>query len=196
MVLGDVTLMDELPPPLKERLEAADATPPTIVDRQLSTDGTRKYVLEFADGAQVEAVGMPNEDPTNPDWLTVCFSSQVGCAMGCAFCATGRQGLTRNLEVHEMLWEIVLVGQDFGCLPNAVLAMGQGEPLANHAALIETFKVLCDERGLGIGGLEAMLSTCGLLAGIHAIADAPIAVTLNVSLHATTQTCGTSSCPA
>ena len=76
---------------------------PQIVDRRVSVDGARKYVLRPHDGNLVEAVGIPREDEDAGSLLTVCFSTQVGCAMGCAFCATGKRGLVRNLEAEEML---------------------------------------------------------------------------------------------
>ena len=163
------------------------ASLPSIVDKQVSADGSRKYVLALRDGQKVEAVGMPQGDVLCPERLTVCFSTQVGCAMGCAFCATGKQGFARNLTADEMVGQILLVGNDFGCRPNTVLAMGQGEPLLNADALLEAFAWLSSPSGLGLGPQRLMVSTCGILDGITRIADAGVGLTLNVSLHAATQ---------
>ena len=180
-------LFEGLPPLLRSRLETAAAQPPTIVDVRTSADGARKYVFALHDGNRVEAVGIPRDGASCADRLAVCFSSQVGCAMKCAFCATGKQDLTRNLDAAEMLWQIVLVGADFGCRVDTVLAMGQGEPLANHAALLEAFGILGDPAGLSLGAHSLMVSTCGVLGGIRALAASPVPATLNISLHAATQ---------
>ena len=158
-----------------------------MIDRQVSADGSRKYVFELHDGKRVEAVGIPLGDPANSDRLTVCFSTQVGCAMGCAFCATGMQGFTRNLTADEMLGQVLSVGDDFGYPATTVLAMGQGEPLANVDALLETFAALASPDGLGLGPQNLMVSTCGLVSGIRKLAESPVGLTLNVSLHAATQ---------
>ena len=160
---------------------------PSIVDRQVSADGSRKYVLALQDGLKVEAVGMPQGNALCPERLTVCFSTQVGCAMGCAFCATGKQGFTRNLTADEMVGQILLVANDFGCRPNMVLAMGQGEPLLNLDALLEAFAWLGSPSGLALEPQHLMASTCGILDGIKRLADAGAGLTLNVSLHAATQ---------
>ena len=179
--------MECVPPLVRSYLETSPTQPPTILDRQISADGTRKYVFELHDGSRVEAVGIPYGDAMCPDLLTVCFSSQVGCAMRCAFCATGKQGLTRNLDAAEILWQIVLVCTDFGHRANSVLAMGQGEPLANYAALIEALGLLDNAYSSELDKQYLMVSTCGVLGGIRALAHSTVAVTLNVSLHAATQ---------
>lgn len=108
---------------------------PQLVDRQVSTDGSRKYAFSLHDGNLVETVGIPHGDAHAPYKLTVCFSTQAGCAMRCTFCATGEQGLRRNLLAEEIVWQIVLVERDFGCHVSSAIAMGQGEPLMNYAAL-------------------------------------------------------------
>ena len=158
-----------------------------VVDRLVSADGSRKYVLGLRDGLKVEAVGMPLGDASCPDRLTVCFSTQVGCAMGCAFCATGKQGFSRNLTADEMVGQIRIVAKDFGQSPDTVLAMGQGEPLLNADALLEAFAWLASPSGFGLAARNLMVSTCGVLDGIKRLADADVGLTLNVSLHAATQ---------
>ena len=121
--------MTNLPKSLRDVL--SDEYPliePQVVNKQVSNDGTRKYVFEYADGAKVEAVGIPSFDKKErkdePKHLTVCFSTQAGCAMGCTFCATGHEGLTRNLSSAEMICQIVAVQNDFGCRVTNLVSMG------------------------------------------------------------------------
>ena len=160
---------------------------PEVVDKRVSTDGARKYLLSLHDGSLVETVGIPHGDADVPSRLTVCYSTQVGCAMGCAFCATGRQGLTRNLAADEILWQLVLVERDFGCPAASAIAMGQGEPLANYAALTEAIGVIAHPEGLDLPAKDIAVSTCGLTEGIRALAADGVPTTLAVSLHAATQ---------
>ena len=160
---------------------------PQVVDRQVSADGSRKYVMRLRDGALVETVGIPHGDLNAPSKLTVCLSTQAGCSMGCAFCATGRQGLTRNLEASEMVWQVVLVGRDFGRGVDAAIAMGQGEPLANYAQVTRAMGYLGHEEGLGICPDQLIVSTCGIPSGIRALADDGVPARLAVSLHAARQ---------
>ena len=172
---------------------AADASPevvdscldPQVVARQVSADGTRKYVVRFPDGALAEVVGIPYGDPAAPSRLTACFSTQSGCAMRCAFCATGRLGLTRNLTAAELVWEVALVGRDFGRQVDCAIAMGQGEPLANYDALVDAMADMRADDGLGVKDLT--VSTCGIPEGIRSLAADRAPVTLAVSLHAARQ---------
>lgn len=118
---------------------------PRIIDKQTSHDGTRKYVLEFDDGVKVETVGIPSFDTTpegDPKHLTVCFSTQAGCPMQCAFCATGTEGLTRNLSSGEMILQIITVQNDFQTRVSHVVAMGQGEPFLNYNATLEALRFM------------------------------------------------------
>ena len=160
---------------------------PQIVDRQLSVDEARKYVLRLRDGALVESVGIPHGDPAAPDRLTVCFSTQAGCAMGCAFCATGRQGLTRDLEAAEMAWQVALVSGDFNKPVDAAIAMGQGEPLANYDALTDAIGLMRSSEEPGSERVDLTVSTCGIPPGIRALARDDVPATLAVSLHAARQ---------
>ena len=160
---------------------------PQIVDRQISADSARKYVLKLHDGALVEAVGMPRDSADGSKGLAVCFSTQSGCAMGCAFCVTGKLGLTRNLESAEMLWQVALVGNDLGIRANSVLAMGQGEPLANYAALVEALDFISSAQGFGVERRNLVVSTCGIPDGIRAFAEDGVPAALAVSLHAARQ---------
>lgn len=175
--------MTDLPKGLREELAASFAlSTPTLAARQVSSDGTRKYLWRFADSVAVESVGIPTEDR-----LTVCFSTQAGCAMGCAFCATGMDGLVRDLTVGEMVDQVRLVGADFGQRVTNVVAMGQGEPFANYDATVEALRMMNAPDGLGVGARHITVSTCGLLAGIRRLATEPEQFTLAVSLHSAVQ---------
>lgn len=157
---------------------------PTIAARQLSIDGTRKYLMKFADGVCVETVGIPS---TDGDRLTVCFSTQAGCAMGCTFCATGWGGFIRNLHTGEMFDQVRLVGEDFGRRVTNVVAMGQGEPFANYDATLNALRHMNSALGLGIGARHITVSSCGIIAGIERFATEPEQFTLAVSLHSAVQ---------
>lgn len=157
---------------------------PTIDTKQVSLDGTRKYLMRFADGVAVESVGIPSSDGTR---LTVCFSTQAGCAMGCTFCATGWGGFTRNLHAGEMFDQVRLVGDDFGTRVTNVVAMGQGEPFANYEQTLSALRHMNSSLGLGIGARHITVSTCGLIKGIERFADEPEQFTLAISLHSAVQ---------
>jgi 23S rRNA (adenine2503-C2)-methyltransferase len=148
------------------------------VATQESADGTRKYLVRFPDGVSVETVGLPDKDR-----LTVCFSTQAGCAMGCSFCATGRAGFVRDLSPGEMARQVMLVARDFGHRVTNAVAMGQGEPFANYDAVLGGLRFMNADDGLGIGARHLTVSTCGILAGIRRFATEPEQFTLAVSLH-------------
>ena len=172
-----------LPKPLRERLAAdyPDATP-TIVAKQVSKlDGTAKYLLRLRDGNAVEAVLMKYEHGT-----TVCVSSQVGCAMGCAFCASTIGGGIRNLTAGEMLGEVAAVACDAGERIDGIVMMGIGEPLDNYDAVLRFLRLANDPDGLGIGYRHISLSTCGVVPKIYDLAKEDLPITLSISLHAST----------
>lgn len=175
--------MSNIPASLRARLaEELPLTWPEVIRRQVSSDGTRKYLLRLADGVTVECVGLPAEGR-----LTVCFSTQAGCAMGCAFCATGGSGLTRDLGPGEMSDQVRLVGEDFGERVSNAVAMGQGEPFANYDSVLGALRLMNSAEGLGIGARHLTVSTCGLVAGIRRFALEPEQFTLAVSLHSAVQ---------
>jgi 23S rRNA (adenine2503-C2)-methyltransferase len=149
-----------------------------VVDRQQSKDGTRKYLVRLSDAVTVETVGLPDGDR-----LTVCFSVQAGCGMGCTFCATGRAGLVRDLTPGEIVRQVRLVQDDFGHRVTNAVAMGQGEPFANYGNVMAALRFMNADDGLGIGARHLTVSTCGLLAGIKRFAQEPEQFTLAVSLH-------------
>lgn len=175
--------MTNIPKALRERLaETYCIARPIEAVKQVSRDGSRKYLLQFADGVAVETVGMPTRNR-----LAVCISTQAGCAMGCSFCATGLAGLTRSLTAQEMVDQVTHVAQDLGERVTSVVFMGQGEPFANYDATIQALRMLNDENGLNIGARHLTVSTSGIIPRIRDFARIPEQFTLAVSLHSAIQ---------
>ncbi len=175
--------MTDFPKALRQQL--ADNHPlfiPSIEDKQVSSDGTRKYLLSYHDGSLVETVGIPSGER-----LTVCFSTQIGCPMGCVFCATGKEGFTRNLSVGEIIDQILVVQSDFGKRVTNLVGMGQGEPFLNYDAVVSALDIINSKKGLGIGARKITLSTCGILDGIRKFSEIREQYTLAVSLHSARQ---------
>ena len=162
--------------------EKVSLNPVTEVARQVSEDGSRKYLLQFADGTTVECVGMPNKNK-----LAVCVSTQAGCGMKCAFCATGAAGLTRSLFASEIYQQVMHVRDDFNTRVTSVVMMGQGEPFANYDATLAALRKLNNPAGLGIGARHLTVSTCGVIPSIMRFAKEPEQFTLAVSLHSAVQ---------
>ena len=183
--------MTNLPKAFREMLaEDYPLIPAQLIDKQVSSDGTRKYCFELCDGARVESVGIPSQTQTEngvPRSLTVCFSTQAGCPMQCAFCATGDEGFSRNLSSGEMIDQIAFIQQDFGARVSHVVSMGQGEPFLNYDATLQALDFLNSERGFGIGARHITISTCGIIAGIDRLGSDPHQYTLAVSLHSAQQ---------
>lgn len=159
---------------------------PKVVFHIQSVDGTRKFLLQLADGNTVETVAIPAEGR-----LTQCISSQVGCAMGCRFCNTGTMGFIRHLTVEEVIGQYMAVtkwvrenGDDPEIRISNLVYMGQGEPLHNFDNILQATKVFMEEKGLAIGGRKITLSTSGLVPQIQKLNDFP-AVNLAISLHST-----------
>lgn len=181
--------MSNLPKQLREILsEQLPLNKPSVADRQVSSDGTRKYILRLHDGNLVETVGLPSFDSHGEiKRLTVCFSTQVGCAMQCAFCATGKEGFTRNISSWEMLDQIAVVERDFDHRVTNVVAMGQGEPFLNYDETISALRKMNDETRFNIGARHITVSTCGVFSGIDKLSDEPEQFTLAISLHSAIQ---------
>lgn len=183
--------MTNLPATFRKTLaEEAPLFIPEIVDRRISKDGSRKYLLKLSDGSLVETVGIPSRDENNsgePRRLSVCFSTQVGCSMACAFCATGTEGFTRNLLPGEMAQQLLAVSRDFGMRITNAVAMGQGEPFLNYDNVIAALKILNHPDGLNIGARHITVSTCGIIKGIEAFGHEPEQYTLALSLHSAIQ---------
>lgn len=145
-----------------------------------SSDGlTTKFLLGLADGAAVEVVLMRHDYGNS-----VCISSQVGCQMGCKFCASTLKGLERNLTAAEMLGEIFFVNEFLGKPVDSVVIMGTGEPLMNYDALIKMLRLLHEDYCLGMSYRKITISTCGIVPAIKKLRDEKIPVTLSISLHA------------
>nr|WP_075577361.1 23S rRNA (adenine(2503)-C(2))-methyltransferase RlmN [Olsenella timonensis] len=175
--------MTNLPKALREMLsERLVMGAAEEVARQASADGSRKYLLRLADGVTVECVGMPSRGR-----LAVCASTQAGCAMGCAFCATGRSGLARSLTDAEIYEQVMHVRDDFGERVTSVVLMGQGEPFMNYDATLAALRRLNSPEGAGIGARHLTVSTCGVIPQIMRFANEPEQFTLAVSLHSAVQ---------
>lgn len=180
-----ISKMDNIPKDLRSALEEDFYIGQLeLVEKQTAEDGTRKYLFRLTDGRLVEAVGIPSPEKNR---LTVCFSSQVGCPMGCTFCATGRSGFTRNLTSGEMYDQVKMVGEDFGTRVTNVVCMGQGEPFLNYDAVLDALRRMNSKNGLGIGARHITVSTCGILDGIERFAQEPEQFTLAISLHSALQ---------
>lgn len=148
--------------------------------RSQAQDGTVKYLLRLDDGQIIETVGIPSNRR-----LTVCVSSQVGCPMGCDFCATGKGGFRRHLDRHEIVDQVLTVQTDFGQRVSNVVFMGMGEPLLNLEAVLEA--VRCLNQDVGIGQRFLTISTVGIPGQIRRLANHHLQATLAVSLHASNQ---------
>lgn len=175
--------MTNLPKALRAELSAQFSLGGTTeAARQVSEDGSRKYLLRYADGVTTECVGMPSGNK-----LAVCVSSQAGCAMGCAFCATGAGGLTRSLTSTEIYDQVMHVSKDFDARVTSVVFMGQGEPFMNYDATLEAMRRINSPEGLGIGARHITVSTCGVIPAIRRFSNEPEQFTLAVSLHSAVQ---------
>ena len=179
-----------LPKDLRETLKVEfPLRPPEVLDRAVAADGTVKLLLGLADGNSVETVVIPANGR-----LTQCVSSQVGCAMGCVFCASGSQGLVRSLAADEIVAEVMAAQRLFAtpenrrqgsglCLTNLVV-MGMGEPFANYDETLRALRLLNAGRGPNLGARHITLSTCGVVPGIARLAAEGLQFELSVSLHA------------
>ena len=181
--------MTNVPKALRDKLaQDFPLSSAEVVEKQISADGTRKYVIRLSDGELVEMVGIPTFDEEGEvDKLTVCFSTQVGCSMACAFCASGQEGFTRNLSSDEMVDQVVLVGEDFQARVSNVVAMGQGEPFLNTDEVLKALRIINDPNDLSIGARHITVSSCGILSGIEQMSNIREQFTLAISLHAARQ---------
>ncbi len=172
--------MTNLPQKLRERLARDWAAFSLKLESSRSApDGTEKFLFSLHDGETVETVLIPS-----PRRTTVCISTQVGCPVGCVFCATGRSGFVRNLETAEIADQVLFACRRLGRRINNVVVMGMGEPLLNLAALIPALERLTDSGKLGIGDRHITISTVGLPGRIRTLADHGRQWKLALSLHA------------
>lgn len=173
--------MTNLPKDLRQRLEAQTTLSPVEVADLLVSgiDGTRKYLFRMEDGSIIESVLMKYKHGNS-----VCISSQVGCRMGCRFCASTLLGLERHLTAAEMLGQVYAIQRETGERVSNVVIMGTGEPLDNYEAAVRFIRMISNEKGLNISQRNITLSTCGLVPEIYRLADEHLQITLAVSLHA------------
>lgn len=173
--------MTNIPLNLRQKLEDISyiATVKALRRYVSKIDGTVKYVYELFDGELIESVLMKYEHG-----YTVCISTQVGCRMGCKFCASGIYGLTRNLTASEMLAQITYAQRDNNIRVSNIVMMGMGEPLDNFDNSVKFLKLVSDDNGLNIGLRHISLSTSGVVTGIKKLAEYNMPITLSISLHA------------
>ena len=179
--------MSNLPKPLKSDLsEQVDLSPMEPVKVQGSSDTTQKILWKLRDGQFIESVLIRATEGTKgvrASRLTLCVSTQVGCALGCKFCASGLDGLKRNLSTGEILGQILLAKSAAGRRIDNLVFMGMGEPLANLPAVIPALNTILSPEGLGIGARHITLSTSGLVPKILELANYPAQIRLAISLH-------------
>ncbi|HTM25888.1 MAG TPA: 23S rRNA (adenine(2503)-C(2))-methyltransferase RlmN [Vicinamibacterales bacterium] len=181
----DFAEMTDLARDLRSSLAAAfRVSTPDILRRDTSIDGTTKFLLKLEDGQRIEAVFIP-DTPAN----TFCLSTQVGCAMRCGFCLTGKMGIVRNLTAGEIAGQVRVLARELRMLDarfNIVL-MGMGEPLHNYDAVMKALRMLADEHGPAVSPRRVTLSTVGVLPALERLATEPLMPNLAISLHATTE---------
>jgi 23S rRNA (adenine2503-C2)-methyltransferase len=172
--------MTDLPSSLRERLKESFQVPLlNLAHLQVSSDGTRKYLFSLPDGKLVESVLMSFHDRKN---LSACLSSQVGCAVGCTFCATGYLGFKRNLTKQEIVDQVMSIQRESGQRVGNIVYMGQGEPLLNVEEVVASIRTVIGS--VGIGARHITVSTSGIIPGITSLAKERLPLTLALSLHA------------
>jgi 23S rRNA (adenine2503-C2)-methyltransferase len=177
----DFDEMTDISKKLREKLKSEFVIEyPKILKKQISKDGTIKYLLELNDGVTIETVWIPSGRRN-----TICISTQAGCAMGCKFCYTAKQELIRNLAFFEIVDQIVIIMKDLKKRPTNIVTMGMGEPLKNLKNLEEAIEIINDEIGIGIAARKITVSTVGFVPGIYELAKYPKQIKLSVSLNAT-----------
>jgi 23S rRNA (adenine2503-C2)-methyltransferase len=182
--------MTDLPRNLRERLEQQFAFSQAEVVRVLgSRDTTQKFLFRLGDASLIESVLIPASPAlygTKSDRRTICLSTQVGCAYGCKFCASGLEGFSRNLRADEIVDQIIAVERRSGEKIDNIVFMGMGEPLANFENVMRAIRIINAPWGLGIGARRVTVSTSGLVPQIRKLADEPLQIRLAISLHGAT----------
>lgn len=176
----DFSQSSNLPKDLCQKLESWPSHPLEVVQVLKSEDGSKKYLFRLHDGGLVESVYMPY-----PDRTTLCLSSQVGCRMNCAFCASSKADFVRNLGADEMLGQFYEVEKREGVQLTNLVIMGVGEPLDNYQNLVRFLKILTHPNGRDLSRRSITLSTSGLVPAIYALAESGLGINLAISLHAT-----------
>ena len=179
--VSDFDEMRNLPVEIRERLKTSCYISVANIEKKLVSryDKTVKYLFSFNDGECVESVLMRYHHG-----VSVCISTQVGCKMGCTFCATGKSGFSRSLTASEMLEQIEAAQRAEGVRISNVVLLGMGEPLDNFDNVVRFLKLVGDEKGLNIGMRHITLSTCGIVPKIYELAELRLQINLAVSLHA------------
>lgn len=176
----DIDEMTDLSVKFRQELkQIASITDTKIKVKQESSDGTLKYLLEYPDGECVETVLMRFDNRAN---LTACVSSQVGCAVNCSFCATGKRGFIRNLSYKEIVEQVLTIQRDTGLKVTNIVFMGQGEPLLNLDNVLKAMQIF--NENFQIGARRITVSTSGIIHGIEKLAANNMQSTLAISLHA------------
>ena len=182
--------MTDLPHELRERLANLFGFDRLEVVRVLgSRDTTRKFLFRLGDGNLIESVLIPASPALygqKSDRRTICISTQVGCAYGCKFCASGLEGFSRNLRANEIIDQMIAVERESGDKIDNIVFMGMGEPLANFDNVLRAIRIINAPWGLGIGARRITVSTSGLAPQIRKLADEPLQIRLAVSLHGAT----------
>jgi 23S rRNA (adenine2503-C2)-methyltransferase len=180
----DLDAMTDLPRGLRTSLaDTFSLTTPVVERRETSVDGTEKFLLRLEDGRHIESVFIPDTPA-----MTLCISTQVGCAIACAFCLTGKMGLVRNLTAGEIAGQVRLLVHELRLSDVAfnIVLMGMGEPLHNYDETVRALRIICDKDGLAVPPRRITLSTVGLLPQLERLAREPIMPNLAISLHAPT----------
>ena len=183
--VAEFARMTDLSLDLRTTLERTFAIPtPTVAARNESADGTVKFLMRLDDGREVETVFIPDTPA-----MTFCVSTQVGCAMRCGFCLTGRMGLLRNLTAGEIAAQVRVMAHDLGLASQRfnIVLMGMGEPLHNYDETMKALRILAADCGLAVSPRRVTLSTVGVLPALERLATEPLMPNLAVSLHATTE---------
>nr|WP_182422767.1 23S rRNA (adenine(2503)-C(2))-methyltransferase RlmN [Ruminococcus sp. AF17-11] len=177
----DFDNMRNIPADLKAFLKSSSYISVANIEKKLVSryDKTVKYLFSFNDGECVESVVMSYKHG-----YSICISTQVGCKMGCTFCATGKSGFSRSLEPSEMLGQIETAQRDLNIRISNIVLMGMGEPLDNFDNVVKFLRLVSSDNGLNIGMRHITLSTCGIVPKIYELAKLHLGITLSVSLHA------------
>jgi 23S rRNA (adenine2503-C2)-methyltransferase len=181
----DFAAMTDIGRELREQLnDEFTVSTPEVVRQERSTDGTTKLLLRLADGKLIESVFIPDTPA-----MTFCLSTQVGCAMKCAFCLTGRMGIERNLTAGEIVGQVRVLTRELRMLGTRfnIVLMGMGEPLHNYEQTMKALRILADGHGMAISPRRMTLSTVGVLPALERLATEPLMPNLAISLHSTTE---------
>ena len=188
----DFDAMSDLSRELRTQLGGAFTIgTPAVVQQERSVDGTVKFLLRLRDGKRIESVFIPDTpaDGSRDARATFCLSTQVGCAMRCAFCLTGKMGISRNLTAGEIVGQVRVLARELHLLSSRfnIVLMGMGEPLHNYDETMKALRILADEHGLAVSPRRITLSTVGVLPNLERLATEPLMPNLAISLHSTTE---------